>query len=213
MGVLPGVLVLINNPVVAAQAGPAASKAIYTCVDDRGRRLTADRPIPECLSKEQRLLNADGSLKDVRPPSLTPQERADQEARERKVAQERANRAEALRRDRNLLQRYPNVDAHERAREVALQPVRKAHALTEQRMIELDRERTPLLAEAEFYQGKPLPARLKSLLDANDAARAAQRDASTNQALELDRINRLFDADLQRLRRLWGGSVPGASAP
>ncbi len=196
-----------------AQAPAAANRSIYSCVDERGRRLTADRPIPECLTKEQRVLNADGSLKDVRPPSLTPQERADQDARERKTTLERAARAEALRRDRNLLQRFPNAETHGRARESALEAVRKAQSLTEQRMSELDRERTPLLAEAEFYRGKALPARLKTQLDANDAARAAQRDASASQAQEIDRINRLFDVDLERLRRLWAGAAPGSKAP
>ena len=32
---------------VAAQPAPAATAGIYTCIDANGRRLTADRPIPE----------------------------------------------------------------------------------------------------------------------------------------------------------------------
>ena len=48
------------------------------------------------------------------------------------------------------------------------------------RLRNLDAERKPLLDEAEFYIGKPLPFALKAKLDANDAAVAAQRSATTN---------------------------------
>jgi hypothetical protein len=195
----------------AAQAPAASNKAIYTCVDERGRRLTADRPIPECLSKEQRVLNADGSVKDVRPPSLTPQERAEQDARERKAAQARAAQAEAARRDRHLLQRYPDEAAHQRARETALEGVRKAQTTTRNRLADLERERVPLAAEAETHAGKPLPPRLRGLLDNNEAARAAQLDASAAQTAEVNRINRWYDTDLSRLRRLWAGAAPGSA--
>jgi hypothetical protein len=54
---------------------------------------------------------------------------------------------------------------------------------------ELAAERKPLLDEAEFYKGKPLPPKLKAQIDANDAAVEAQRGGA-NQEAELDRINR-----------------------
>lgn len=194
-----------------AQNPVPASKAIYSCVDERGRRLTSDRPIPECLAREQRMLNADGSVRDVRPPSMTPQERADQEARERQAAQARTAQAEAARRDRNLLQRYPDEVAHQKARQSALDTVLKAQALSQQRLAELDRERVPLQAEAEFHKDKPPPPRLRTQLDANEAARAAQLDAAAAQTAEVERINRRFDAELLRLQRLWAGAPLGSS--
>jgi Domain of unknown function (DUF4124) len=198
-------------PQAWAQNPAPASKAIYSCVDERGRRLTSDRPIPECLAREQRVLNADGSVRDVRPPSMTPQERADQEARERQAAQARAAQAEAARRDRNLLQRFPDEAAHQKSRESALDTVLKAQALSQKRLAELDRERVPLLAEAQFHKDKPLPPRLRTQLDANEAARAAQLDAAAAQTAEAERINRRFDAELARLQRLWAGAPVGSS--
>lgn len=192
-----------------AQQTPSAG-GIYTCVDDRGRRLTSDRPIPECNAKEQRVLNSDGSLKAVRPPTLTAEERAEAEARERKAAEARAAQADAARRDRNLLQRFKNEAAHQRARESALDSVRVAQRLTQNRLADLIRERRPLKDEQEFYQGRTLPPRLKALLDANDASLQAQRDAAASQEAEIERINRIYDAELERLRRLWAGAVPGS---
>jgi hypothetical protein len=194
-----------------AQAAPP--KGIYTCVDDKGRRLTADRPIPECAGKEQQVLNRDGSLRTVHPPTLTADERAEKEAKERAAAEARTAAADAVRRDRNLMARYPTEAAHNRAREAALDSVRLAMKATEIRLRELTAERKPLRDEAEFYQGKQLPPRLKAAIDANDAAAEAQRAAAINQEAELGRINKLYDAELDRLRKLWSGTPAGSLGP
>ena len=198
----------------AALAQPAPPVAgIYTCIDDKGRRLTADRPIAECSAKEQHILNRDGSLRKVIPPTLTAEERAEKEAKERADKEAKAAAADAVRRDRNLMARFPNEAAHQRARENALDTVRLAMKATELRLRGLAAERKPLLDEAEFYQGKPLPPRLKSQIDANDAAVEAQRGATSTQQAELERINRLYDAELERLRRLWSGAPAGSLGP
>jgi hypothetical protein len=194
-------------------AAPASAAAIYTCIDDQGRRITADRPIPSCTAKEQRVLNRDGSLKMVHPPTLTVEERAEKESRERKLAELRALQSDAVRRDRNLLARYPSEAPHRKAREAALDTVRVAMKTTETRLSELELERKPLLSEAEFYLGKPLPPKLRGQLDANDAATAAQRESALTQQAELERVNRLYDAELARLKLLWAGAVPGSLGP
>ena len=196
-----------------ASAQPASSgPGIYTC-EVGSRRLTSDRPIPECTDREQRVLNRDGSLQRVVPPTLTAEERAEREAAERLAIQQRAARADAVRRDRNLVTRYPNEAAHAKAREAALDTVRLAMRASELRLQELAAERKPLLDESEFYKGKPMPALLRQRLDANDAGVAAQRAAAKNQEAELARINQLYDAELERLRRLWGGALPGSLPP
>ncbi|MBT9489230.1 MAG: hypothetical protein IV093_17130 [Rubrivivax sp.] len=198
-------------PWAAAQTKPAASAAgIYTCIDDQGRRLTSDRPIPACTHKEQRVLNRDGSLKTVKPPTLTLEERAEQEARDRKAAEARAAQADAVRRDRNLVARFPDQAAHDKARVAALDTVKLAIRASSLRLEALGLDRKPLLDEAEFYAGKPMPAALKGQLDANDASFAAQRSAMQTQEAELVRINKLYDAELAHLKRLWAGAAPGS---
>jgi len=204
-------LVALCLPVAASWAQP--SPGIYTCVDANGRRLTADRPIAECRHKEQQILNRDGSVRGILPPTLTAEERAEKDARDRAAAETRVAAADAARRDRNLMARYPNEAAHQRAREVALDTVRLAIRTTELRVRELELARKPLLEEAEFYVGKPLPPKLRTALDANDASAEAQRSATATQEAELGRINRLYDAELDRLRRLWAGVAPGSLGP
>lgn len=207
-----GILALLATA-AGAQQPPGSSASIYTCVDDRGRRLTSDRPIPECTAKEQRILNKDGSLRGVQPPTLTAEERTVIEARERRAAEIRQAQAEAVRRDRNLVARYPSEAAHRKAREAALDTVRLALKASEQRLKDLAAERKPLLDEAEFYKGKALPPKLKTQIDANDAAVEAQRSAAENQQAELGRVNRLYDIELARLQRLWAGAPPGSMGP
>jgi hypothetical protein len=188
----------------------AAEAPIYSCVDANGKKLTSDRPIVECTNREQKLHNTDGSLRKIVPPTPTADERAAAEADERRADAERAARQEAVRRDRNLLMRFPDEPAHRRAREAALDDVRKAVRTSEDRLKALAAERKPLLDEAEFYAGRALPAKIKQALDANDASVEAQRVLVANQQEEMARINKAFDVELARLKRLWAGASPGS---
>lgn len=196
-------------PAALAQA-PAGLGHIYTCTDATGKKLTSDRPIPDCSAREQRVLNADGSVKRIVPPTPTTDERTELEARQREAAAERARTQEAIRRDRNLLARFPDEAAHRKARAAALDDVRMALRLSDQRVALLGAERKPLLDEAEFYAGKPLPVKLKAQLDANDASTEAQRTLAQNQQLEVVRIDKLYDVELERLKKLWAGAQPGS---
>ena len=185
---------------LAAQAQQApVDRGIFVCDDGHGRKLTSDRLIPECMTREQRVLNRDGSLRRIIPPSLT--------------AEEREAQKEAVRRDRNLLARYPNAAAHEKAREAAIDDMRTATKNSEQRLRDLAIERKPLAEEGEFYKGRALPAKLKQQIDANDTAAAAQRELIANQQAELGRVNAMFDAELARLKKLWAGAPPGSLGP
>jgi hypothetical protein len=194
---------------VAALAWGQAAQ-IYSCVDSNGKKLTSDRPIPECNSKEQRVLNSDGSVKRVVPPTPTADEITELEKRERDAAAERAAHQDAIHRDRNLLARYPNEAAHNKARQAALEDNRKAVHLIEARLVDLANERKPLMDESEFYVGKPLPGKLKMQIDANDASFDAQRSLLQNRRDEITRINQFYDAELSRLRSLWAGAQPGS---
>ncbi len=189
-----------------AQAG-----GIYTCVDAQGKRHTSDRPIPECLDREQRLLNRDGSERRTLPPRMNAEERALAEERKRLQEQAAAAQKDAVRRDRNLMMRFPDEPAHTKAREAALDDLRRAIVVSERRLKDLEEERKPLIAETEFYKGRKLPFKLKSKLEANDAQQQAQRDIIQNQQAELVRVNALYDAELARLKRLWHGAAPGAA--
>jgi hypothetical protein len=210
-GVLLAPLLVASHAAWAQMTAPAkAGSAIYSCTDAQGKRLTSDRPIPECVAREQRVLNSDGSVRRVLPPTLTAAERAEAEARDVEAAAERVAKQDAVRRDRSLMSRYPNEAAHRRSRDAALEIVRSSMRISEERIKALTAERKPLQEETQFYAGKQIPAKLKSQIDANDAALAAQRSLMQDQEAEVGRIDGLYDAELARLKRLWAGAPPGS---
>jgi hypothetical protein len=198
---------------VGALAQEKSSRGgIYTC-EVNGRKLTSDRPIAECTAKEQRKLKSDGSLDRVVPPTMTADEKADAEAREREAKAQLVAQQDAIRRDRNLMARFPNEAAHRKARENALDTARNSIRISESRIKLLETERKPLMDETEFYVGKPLPTKLKLAIDANDASLAAQQAALQTQQAEVGRINANYDDELVRLRKLWAGAPAGSLGP
>lgn len=186
---------------------------IYSCTDATGKKITRDRYIAECNAREQRVLNADGSLRQVLPPTMTADERGAADERDREAAAAIKRQQEEIKRDRNLVTRFPNEAAHRKAREQALEDVRQSLRASEQRLAVLAKDRKPLVNEGEFYVGKQLPLKLKLALDANDASVDAQKSLVQNQQLEIVRIDRRYDAELERLRLLWGGARPGTLGP
>jgi hypothetical protein len=209
---LTGLLLLTGALTGAAwaQTKSAPPPNIYTCTTPDGRRLTSDRPIPECQAREQRVLNSDGSVRKMVPPAMSPEEQAAFDQRKRMEEVQRAALQDAVRRDRNLLQRYADQAAHQRAREAALDDIREAMQQSEKRLQVLATERKPMIDDAEFYKGKRIPLKLQHQLDMNDTAAAAQRESIDNQKAEIGRVNRIYDEELARLKRLWAGAAPGS---
>ena len=176
---------------------------IYSCIGKSGKKITQDHPIAECADMDQLEHNRDGSFKRVVPRQETEEERGGREAKERVEEAKRVQRQVDERADRQLLARYPNKAAHDAARARELDATRRSIQKIDERRALLLAERKPWLDEAEFYVGKALPFKVKSGLDSNDAALAAQEELRQNQEAELARISKKFDDELERLRRLW----------
>jgi hypothetical protein len=183
------------------------------CVDDGGHVITRDRYIAECRHKEQRILNRDGSLRLRVPPTLTAEERAHTDAEQRERRERQEAQKDVVKYDQLLKRRFSNEAMHQRARDGALDASQAAIQSAELRLRELATERQKLTDEAEFYRGRLMPPRLKQQLDNNDAQADAQRTAIKNSQAEQERINKRFDAELARLRKLWKGAEPGTLGP
>lgn len=188
---------------------------IFTCVDSKGRRLTADRPIAECTDREQKELSSTGIVRRTLPPTPTAQEQAIFEEKARKAAEEANRAAEEKRRDRALLARYPNQTVHDKERNIALQVVDDVIVTANKRVQELTAQHQTLVTETDAYKGDvaKIPVRLKRLIEENELQQAAQKRFLAEQAAEKQRINARFDQELARLRSLWAlQMVPAAPA-
>ena len=217
---LPSTLMLLLA--IAVQADSIAqvqtpTGGIYTCVDAKGRKLTSDRPIPECNDREQKVLNPSGTVKSKVGPTLTALERSEVEAKEKLALEEQARRAEEKRRDRALLLRYPNKSLHdaERAEAITQISVVKKAALT--RVEELTRQRAAVGAEMEFYKKdtSKAPPSLRRQVDGLAQNLAVQGRFIADQDGEIGRVNARFDEEQARLKQLWplsAGAAPAAGS-
>lgn len=195
-----------------AQPGPGG---IYTCVDAKGRRLTADRPIPECTDREQRVLGPSGTERGRVGPLLSDQERSAQEAQRRKEAEDRARAIEERRRERVMVARYPDQAAHDAERAAALAKIDEVTAVAEARVAELRSQRRKLDAEMEFYRRDPskAPMGLRRQIAELEDSIAQQQRFIASQEDEKRRVHQRFDAELAQLRPLWAAQAAAATAP
>lgn len=199
---------------LAAGLTPAVlAEGIYTCVDAKGRRLTSDRPILDCIDREQRELSPSGKVVRRIGPSLTAEERAAEEEKARKAAEERSRQLEEKKRDRALLTRYPDAATHEKERTAALTTVDDVIATANKRTGDLQNQRARLDSELEFYKGDlaKAPAALKRQIEETEQQLAAQKRFIANQESEKRRINSRYDQELVRLKVLW--ATHGTPAP
>ena len=185
----------------SASAGPG----IYTCVDNKGRRITSDRPIMECLDREQRELGKTGVIKRVVPPSYTAEERARLDTQRKAEEEVQARINEERRRDRALLIRYPNQSVHDKERAEALAQIDEVVGAVLRREESLAKQRQEIGTELEFYQGdvNKAPSWLKRKLEDNESQVLVQKRFLDDQAQEKKRINARFDEELGKLRQLW----------
>jgi hypothetical protein len=210
-----GVMLLTLGAELASAQSQGATGGSYTCVDRNGRRLTADRPIPECLDREQRELSPSGITRRQIGPSLTELERAAQDAQNRKDAEERARVVEERRRERVLVARYPDKAAHDMERAAAIQMVDDVTATAEKRTLELKAERKKLDVEMEFYKKDPnkAPMTLRRKIAEIDDSLAEQQRFIAGQDQEKRRVHARFDTELAQLRKLWDAQrVPPSAA-
>lgn len=213
---MPGVLgaVLVALVWSAGASAQTNVQGIYTCIDSQGRRITSDRPIPECLDREQRQLSSSGLVRRVLPPSYTAEERAQLDAQRRVEEEQRARVAEEKRRDRALLIRYPTQASHDKERAEALGQVDEVVNAVKKRERALEQQRKEIDTEMEFYQRDPdkAPTWLRRKLEDNQQQVLVQKRFLEEQALEKNRINARFDEELAKLRQLWSGVAAGSTS-
>ena len=204
-GLFASVFLLVNLVGMTSSHAQQTTLGIYTCTDARGRKFTSDRPIPECSDREQKQLNPSGTLKAKLGPPLTAQERAALEVKEKMEMEERARLNEEKRRDRALLNRYPNQSVHDKERAEALGQIGVVRQAASNRLEELLRQRSTINQELEFYQkdlGKAPPS-LRRQADEVTQSMSVQNRFIAEQDAELKRVNARFDEELPRLKQAW----------
>jgi hypothetical protein len=191
----------------------AAGAGIYSCVDSRGRTITADRPIADCVDREQRELNPSGTVRRKVDPTLTAREQAEREEKERQAQQAALRAQEERRRERALLIRYPTPAAHDRERSDALAQIDAVIQAARKRVGELSMDRRKVDEELEFYAKdvSKAPGSLRRELDDIQQSAAVQNRFIADQEDEKRRVNARFDDERARLTKLWPPTATGVT--
>jgi hypothetical protein len=147
-------------------------------------------------------------------PSLTAQEKAELEQKERREAEERNRTADEKRRDRALLTRFPNRAVHDQERIEAMAQIKVVIQAAKNRLDELIKQRVGIDDEMEFYKKDPnkAPAYVRRQLEENVQSQAVQRRFIQEQEAEIRRVNVRFDDELVRLRQLWTSGTSSSSS-
>lgn len=193
-----------------APAQPVISSppAIYSCIDDEGRTITSDRPIPACARRPMRELNPDGSLRRIIQPPLSKEQERERAARDKQRQDEIWARKVQQARDRNLLLTFEDERSLESMRRRGLADIDHEIRLATQRILSLDKELKLAQEAAEGWKAsnprKQLPFTFQQRI--TDAANAilAEDALIADRNAERERVNSRFDADARRLRELLG---------
>ena len=206
---------LICASAPAQQSGaPPSGVGIYSCVDSKGRTITADRPIADCVDREQRELNPSGTTRRKVDPTLTAREQADRDERDRLAAQAALRAQEERRRERALLIRYPTPATHDRDRAEALTQIDVVIQAARKRLSELGDDRRKLEEEMEFYSKdiSKAPGSIRRQMDDIAQSVAVQNRFIADQEDEKRRVNSRFDEERGRLSKLWPTPVSAPAA-
>lgn len=196
-----GLYVLLCAALLAA--APVEAK-IYRCKDATGRVITSDRPIPECLNREQSLLGRSGIVRKRLKPKKTENELAQERKERAALAAKEKAREEQRKAERALVGRYPSKKEHDAKRELSLAPVRQTIIMAEQNLKLLKQSREKLDEQLEFYPDRTrMPGSLRSRNEKNLQAIAAQRKLVRSKAREIERINHRYNEELIKLLTLW----------
>lgn len=182
----------------------SAHAKIYRCKTAAGKVITSDRPIPECLNKEQAILGKSGVVRKRLKPKKTEYEIAQERKRKKKLAEIERQKEEERKADMALMGRYPNKKSHDSKRALALVPVKQTITMAEQNLKLLEQSRVKLDQQLDFYPDKnKMPAPLRSKNTKNLEAIAAQKKLIRAKAREIERINHRYNQELVKLRSLW----------
>ena len=193
--------------------GHVMAQGIYTCVDAKGRKITSDRPIAECMDRAQKEITPAGTVKRVLTPPPTAQERAVLDEKEKQDLEERTKADVEKRHTRILLKRYPDRAAHDKDRVAALESTNEVIKTATKRSEDLVGQRKGITTELEFYKDSPgkAPPALKRRLDEIDGNLAVQTRLLADKEAEKKRVTERFDAQTARLKPHW--EVAAASSP
>lgn len=184
----------------------------YRWVDNDGVVHFGDHIPPEYADRDREILNSQGVAVGFEEGEITPEERA---AAAREAALEEASRAEranAARRDRMLLETYLTVADIEDLRDRRLELINSQIRVTELYLTNLRKRLTTLEREASIFtpysdkeNAPPMPGNLALDISRTTASIELYEETLKRSRREQDELRDAFDLDIARFKELKGG--------
>lgn len=191
-----------------AQSQDRAGPGIYSCTDANGRIINSDRPIADCAKRELRVLNSDGSVREVISAPLTKEQQKQRARDEQRSLEDAWAKKVQQARDRNLLQTFED--------ERAIADIDHEIRLATLRILSLDKEMKIAQQEVERFKQERGGGRMPFVYQQRitDAANAilAEDSLIKDRREERERANTRFDSDSKRLGELLGRPARSAEA-
>jgi hypothetical protein len=141
-------------------------------------------------------------VRRVIEPPLTAEQKAAREAEAKRQRDEAEKQRSQMRRDLALLETYASEAEIEETRNRALGSRQQLIDRAQQRLLEHQKDRKKLEAEAEFYAKREMPDKLKRSFDGNASLMRSEQRIIDDVRADMDRVNARFDAELKRWRDL-----------
>ena len=184
-------------------AAPSAHAArTFCCNDEKGQQRCGDVLPEACRSRAYVEYNEAGiRVRSVARP-LNDAEQAAADAGDKKK-REIAEAAQAQQRsDQALLSTYADEKDLDTARDRAVGEMDRSVKSAEDNLVELNKSKAKLVADAEFYKNKPLPPDLKQKQARNAAALAEQLATIEDKKKEIGDTRAKFEGFRKRLQEL-----------
>lgn len=183
---------------------PAAARV--TCCDVDGKRTCGDPPPQQCVDKAKTVFNKGGVGKAVEAP-LTAEQRAARDAAAARKQEEERKAAEQARKDGALRDSYSNEREIDHARDRAIADIEKNAEQARNRLESALKKQKTLEQEREFYQKKPMPARLQAQIKDNDSEISTQQKALEQKDVDIAAVKERFEADKKRYLQITSGTA------
>jgi len=199
---MPAKHLLLSCALLLAPLAEAAGE-FYCCQDpSRGQNVCGDTLPEPCRGRAYRIFDRGGNvIKEVGPP-LTPEQKAEQAAenRRRKLREDAAR--EQRRMDQALLDTYATSQDIDIAQQKAENDVDQAIRNAQDGLDDVRAKRQKLMAEAEFYQKTTLPSELQNELRVADHEIKVQQELIDIKQHERAIIRAKYEADRKRYLEL-----------
>jgi len=196
---------------LAGVSQASSASEFYCCQDSAtGRRVCGDTLPAQCRGQSYRVLDSGGNvIREVGPP-LTPEQKAQQAAEnKRRKEQEEAER-EQRRKDQALLDTYTSPKDIDLAQKKAEEDINSAIAAATAQMNVTSAKKKKLDNEAEFYKKKAMPTDLHKELDKVNHEVQLLQELLDVKKKDFDSVRAKYDADRQRYYQLTGRTSTGS---